>query len=73
ARAVRVMVSLTLPAAALMAIVLRPFVGAAFGFTVEGTDVVVWAARAYLLGLVGHSLLEVAARAFYARQNARTP
>ncbi len=32
-----------------------------------------WAARAYLLGLVGHSLLEVASRAFYARQDARTP
>lgn len=72
-RAVRVLVSLTLPAAALMAIVLRPLVQAAFGFSVEGTAVVVWAARAYLLGLVGHSLLEVGARAFYARQNARTP
>ena len=28
---------------------------------------------AYLVGLMGHTLLEVAARAFYARQNARTP
>jgi putative peptidoglycan lipid II flippase len=48
-------------------------VQAAFGFTPEGTAVVVWAARAYLLGLVGHSLIEILARAFYARQNARTP
>jgi putative peptidoglycan lipid II flippase len=34
---------------------------------------VVWATRLYLLGLAGHSLLEVAARSFYARQDARTP
>jgi putative peptidoglycan lipid II flippase len=72
-RAVRVMVGLTLPAAALMAATLPPLVQAAFGFSIEGTQVVVWAARAYLVGLVGHSLIEVAARAFYARQDARTP
>jgi putative peptidoglycan lipid II flippase len=67
------MVGLTLPAAALMAINISPLVQTAFGFTPEGTSVVVWAARAYLLGLVGHSLIEVLARAFYARQNAKTP
>jgi putative peptidoglycan lipid II flippase len=72
-RAVRVMVGLTLPAAALMAATLPGLVQGAFGFSVEGTTVVVWAARAYLVGLVGHSLIEVGARAFYARQDARTP
>lgn len=73
ARAARIMVALTLPAAALMALTIGPLVQAAFGFTPEGTAVVVWAARAYLLGLVGHSLIEILARAFYARQNARIP
>jgi putative peptidoglycan lipid II flippase len=34
---------------------------------------VVWTTRAFLVGLMGHSLLEMAARAFYAQQNARTP
>ncbi len=48
-------------------------VQAAFGFDAAGTDLVTWATRAYLLGLTGHSLLEVAARAFYARKDARTP
>jgi putative peptidoglycan lipid II flippase len=43
------------------------------GFDAAGTAMVVWTARAYLLGLMGHSLLEVSARAFYAQQNARTP
>lgn len=72
-RAVRVIYSLTLPAAALTAISLRPLIQAAFGFDLQGTMIVVWAARAYLIGLLGHSLIEVAARAFYARQNARIP
>lgn len=72
-RAVRVMVALTLPAALLMAVTVRPLVQTAFNFSFEGTTVVVWAARAYLVGLVGHSVLEVAARSFYARQDARTP
>ena len=34
---------------------------------------VVWASRAYLLGLAGHALLETAARSFYAQQDAITP
>jgi putative peptidoglycan lipid II flippase len=73
ARAVRVMFALTLPSAALLAISLPPLVHAAFGFNLQGTMIVVWAARAYLLGLIGHSMIEVAARAFYARQNAKIP
>jgi putative peptidoglycan lipid II flippase len=73
ARAVRIMLALTVPAAALMAAGLRPLVQVAFAFDARGTELVVWAARAYLVGLVGHSLLEIGARSFYARQDARTP
>jgi putative peptidoglycan lipid II flippase len=73
ARAVRVLVALTLPTAVLLIVTIRPLVQAAFRFDAHGTDLVVWAARAYLVGLVGNSLLEVASRSFYARQNARLP
>ncbi len=73
ARAARVLLALTVPAAVVLMIPLRPLVQAAFGFDARGTDLVVWAARAYLVGLTGHSLLEIAARAFYARHNPRTP
>jgi putative peptidoglycan lipid II flippase len=72
-RAGRVLTALTLPAAILLWITVRPLVEMAFSFDTYGTDLVVWATRAYLVGLVGHSLLEVAARAWYARQNARFP
>lgn len=42
-------------------------------FTSESTQMVSWALLWYALGLVGHSLLEVVARAFYAMQDTRTP
>jgi putative peptidoglycan lipid II flippase len=68
----RVILSLTIPTAALLAVAIRPFVDI-LGFDPAGTDLVVWTARAYMAGLVGHALLEVAVRSFYARQDARTP
>ena len=73
ARAARVLLSFSLPITVVLAVVIRPLVQAAFGFDSAGTDLVAWSTRAYLLGLTGHSLLEVAARAFYARKDARTP
>ena len=72
-RAVQVLLAFALPTTVLLAIVIRPLLQAAFGFDPQATDLVAWATRAFLVGLTGHSLLEVAARAFYARQNARTP
>jgi putative peptidoglycan lipid II flippase len=71
-RAVRAMLALTIPIAAFLAAALPPLV-AVLGFDPEGTSLVVLATRAYLLGLAGHALLEIAARSFYARQDARTP
>lgn len=73
ARSVRVILALTIPISVLLMIVIRPLVELVFNFDSYGTDLVVWAARAYLAGLVGHSILEITARAFYARQNAKLP
>lgn len=72
-QAVRTILAFTIPAAALLSVSLRPLVEIIFGFDPAGTDLVVWATRAYLLGLAGHALLEIAARSFYAQQDARTP
>jgi putative peptidoglycan lipid II flippase len=71
--AVRVLIALTLPIAAVLAVALPPLVAGLFHFDIEGTMLVVWITRAYLLGLMGHTLLEVSARSFYARQDAITP
>jgi len=67
------LVGLTLPIAAILAVSLPPLVEYGFGFDPEATERVVWATRAYLLGLMGHSLLELASRSFYAHQNPRPP
>lgn len=72
-RAVQVLTALTVPVAVVLGLGLRPLVAAAFGFDAAGTDLLMWATRGFLLGLIGHSLLEVAARSFYAQQDALTP
>jgi putative peptidoglycan lipid II flippase len=68
----RVILALTIPSAVLLSVALRPLVGL-LGFDAQGIEMVTWATRAYLVGLIGQSLLEVVARAFYAQQDARTP
>jgi putative peptidoglycan lipid II flippase len=68
----RLLLALSLPVAAVLMTGIRPLVGI-LGFEAEGTEMVVWTTRAFLLGLAGHVMLEVAVRAFYARQNARLP
>jgi putative peptidoglycan lipid II flippase len=70
---IRILLALTIPAAVLLWIALHPLVQTIFDFDPQGTELVVWATRAYLLGLIGHSLLEMSARSFYAQQDARTP
>jgi putative peptidoglycan lipid II flippase len=72
-RAVRVLVALCLPVAAVLAAVLHPLVRAIFGLDEAGTSLVTWTVRVYLLALAGESVLEVAARAFYARKDALRP
>ena len=72
--AVRAILAFTVPAAVLLAIGLPAVIARAFpAFTPEQADLVVWITRLYLLGLAGHSLLEIGSRSFYAQQNATTP
>ncbi|MCK5794764.1 MAG: hypothetical protein KAH12_08650, partial [Anaerolineales bacterium] len=71
-KSIRVITGLTIPIGVILAVNLKPVI-ALLGFGPAGTDLVLWTVRAYLVGLVGHSLLEVSVRAFYARQNAKTP
>ncbi len=71
-KTLRILLALTIPTTALLVIVIPPVVGV-LGFDQAGTELVVWTSRMYMLGLMGHSLLEVAARSFYANQDARTP
>ncbi|MBT3336826.1 MAG: murein biosynthesis integral membrane protein MurJ [Anaerolineae bacterium] len=72
-RAIQVLIALTLPAAAILGAGLLPLVRAVFGFDVDGTALLTWTARAYLLTLAGYAIQEVLSRAFYARKEALVP
>jgi putative peptidoglycan lipid II flippase len=67
---------LSLPASIGLIVLRRPIVALLFErgeFDARSTELVAWALLWYAAGLVGHSLLEIIARAFYAMQDTRTP
>jgi len=72
-KALRVLIALTLPVAAVVAAGIHPLVRVAFGFDEAGTNLLTWTTRIYLLTLCGFSIQEIAARSFYARKEAWWP
>ncbi len=72
-RALRVLIALTIPIAAVMAAGINPLVRAAFGFGGETSALITWTTRAYLITLTGFSIHEIAARSFYARKEPLFP
>jgi putative peptidoglycan lipid II flippase len=72
-KALRVLIALTMPVAAVMAAGLRPLVAAAFHFDDAGTMLLTWTTRIYLITLAGYAMQEIMARAFYARKEAMVP
>ena len=72
-RALRVLIALTLPVAAVMAAGINPLVRAVFGFDGATSTLITWTTRAYLLTLTGFSIQEIAARSFYARKEPMFP
>jgi putative peptidoglycan lipid II flippase len=76
AQALRGVLYLALPASLGLILLRRPIVAMLFqggAFGVRSTELVAWALLWYAAGLVGHALLEVVVRAFYAMQDTRTP
>jgi putative peptidoglycan lipid II flippase len=73
-RALRVLISLTLPVAAVMAAGIHPLIRAMFSGLDDSTAVLLTTTtRAYLLTLTGYTIHEVAARSFYARKEPMFP
>jgi putative peptidoglycan lipid II flippase len=72
-KALRVLIALTIPVAAVMIAGINPLVRAVFGFDAETSALVTWTTRAYLLTLTGFSIQEIAARSFYARKEPLFP
>jgi putative peptidoglycan lipid II flippase len=75
-RAVGVLVVVLVPLTLISLVLVRPAIRLVFegrAFTADDSELVILASRMFLLGLLGHSLVDVAARTFYAHQDARTP
>ena len=72
-KALRILIALTIPVAAVMAAGINPLVRAAFGFDEGTSTLITWTTRAYLLTLTGFSIQEIAARSFYARKQPLFP
>jgi putative peptidoglycan lipid II flippase len=72
-KALRVMLALAIPAAAVMAAGMRPLLAAAFHFDAAGTDLLTLTTRIYLITLAGYVAQETLARTFYARKEPFMP
>lgn len=72
-RALRILIALTIPVAAVMAAGIHPLVRTVFGFNAETSTLITWTTRAYLLTLTGFSIQEIAGRSFYARKEPLYP
>ncbi len=74
--ALRMTLLLAVPAAIGLILLREPLVALLYQgrqFTEHSTKMVAWALLWYALGLVGHSLVEVTSRSFYALHDTRTP
>ncbi len=67
-RALRVLIALTIPIAAVIAAGINPLVRAVFDFPEPTSTLITWTTRAYLLTLTGFAVQEIGARSFYARK-----
>ena len=72
-RALRVLIALTIPVAAVMAAGINPLVRAVFGFDAETSTLITWTTRAYLLTLTGFSIQEIAGAFFLRAQGTDVP
>ena len=68
-----VILALTIPATVGLLIFGQWMVRVLYGTAPEATLLITWAVQGYALGMIGHSMLEVTARTFYAQQDTWTP
>ena len=73
AAALRAILLLSIPASVGLILLRVPVIALIYGFESASTHMVAWALLWYAAGLVGHCLVEIASRAFFALHDTRTP
>jgi putative peptidoglycan lipid II flippase len=72
-RAIRLILFVMLPITGISIVLRREIVGVLFGYGPAALDLTAATLLAFLTGLTAHALIAILARAFYARQDTRTP
>jgi putative peptidoglycan lipid II flippase len=72
-RAIRLILFVMLPITAISMVLRHEIVGVLFGYGPAALDLTAATFLAFLTGLTAHALIAILARAFYARQDTRTP
>lgn len=72
-RAAQVMLALTIPVAVIAGAVIFPVIQTVFGFDQADSLRVTQVTRIFLLGIIGHSLVELFVRSFYSMQKPKFP
>jgi putative peptidoglycan lipid II flippase len=72
-RSLRVMIALSLPITVIISFASLPWIQRAFGFPIDDAQMILYATRGYMVGLLGHCVVELGVRSFYARKNALIP
>jgi putative peptidoglycan lipid II flippase len=73
ARIIQVMIAICLIITVVLSIGLAELVRVVFNFSESQTNLLTLTTIAYMIGLLGHCLLEVVSRGFYAKQDAKIP
>jgi len=68
-----IILGLTIPATIGLLIFGQWMVRVLYGTNPAATMLITWAVQGYALGMIGHSMLEITARTFYAQQDTWTP
>jgi len=69
----RVLIALAIPITIVLSLTLRPFLEFAFNFDSAAIEQMLWVTRGFLIGLLGHCLLELGSRIFFSQQKAVVP
>jgi len=72
-RSLKVMITLSLPVAVIISVTSLPLIQLAFGFSLDQSLMILWAAQAFLVGLLGHNIVELGVRSFFASQKPLIP
>jgi putative peptidoglycan lipid II flippase len=72
-RSLKVMIAVSLPIAMILSLASLPLIEVAFKYSFGESQMILRATQAFLVGLLGHNIVDLCVRSFFARQRPREP